>query len=168
MAAKPAGSEISKGAATRFGSATICRSDASRCLWRDGAQRASASVERAGEAADRVSPLACEERGFSSRIDLTGGRTLPCPRDRRGSTIGNPASERRAEDPELRARALPIRYPPTAPTAEPTTAVVHTFRSLLMASSKALNPAHKPTPNPAPAPPIVHVTVARGVRADRL
>ena len=167
MAASRVATKSSEWAATKFGSATIFRSGASRCLWRDGAQRASASVELAGEAADQVSPLASEERAFSSRIDLTGGRTLSRPRDCRRSKIGSPASERSAEDPELRARAFPISYPPTAPTAAPTTAVVQTFRSLLMASSKALNPAHKPTPNPAPAPPIVHVTVARGVCGDR-
>src|SRR5688572_13511075 len=80
--------------------------------------------------------------------------------------FGRPAMEGAVEDPDLRARDLPSRYPPTAPTAAPTTALVQTFRSLLIASSKALNPAHRPTPNPAPAPPIVQATVARPLVVD--
>lgn len=80
--------------------------------------------------------------------------------------FGAPATEGAVEDLDPRVRDLPIRYPPTAPTAAPTTALVQTFRSLLIASSKALNPAHRPTPNPAPAPPNVQVTVARPLFVD--
>ena len=76
MAPSRLATKSSEGAATRFGSATIFRSGAPRCLWRDGAQRASASVELAGEAADQVSPLASEERAFSSRIDPSGGKDV--------------------------------------------------------------------------------------------
>src|ERR1700752_4929407 len=53
---------------------------------------------------------------------------------------------------------LPSRLPARPPAAAPTSALVHTFRSLLIESSKALRPRNRPAPNPAPMPTIVHST----------
>ena len=101
-----------------------------------------------------------------SLSELTRGRSRSQLSEARALPLGAREMERLAEGLDPRVRDFPMRYPPTAPAAAPKTALVQTFRSLLIASSKALNPAHSPTPNPAPAPAIVQVNVARLVLVD--
>jgi hypothetical protein len=60
----------------------------------------------------------------------------------------------RAVEPTLRERSAAV----TPPAAAPTIAVVHTFRSLLIASSNLLSPRNTPAPKPAAAPRTVQAT----------
>jgi hypothetical protein len=53
-----------------------------------------------------------------------------------------------------RDKSAPARPPPIPPI----TAVVHTFRSLSIASSNLLRPMKTPAAKPAPAPTIVQIT----------
>ena len=80
----------------------------------------------------------------------------------RESDAGTARSRRGPEPALLTAGARPtFRLSSPAgspPAAAPTSALVHTFRSLLIASSNAWSPRNTPAPNPAPMPTSVQTT----------
>ena len=102
----------------------------------------------------RSALLTCESaRTFLNqrrmRVDAASARTSP--------SLSGGVMKTRDRDGFRRARVS--RYASVPPAAAPTIADVQTFRSLLIASSYAVSPAHRPMPKPAPAPTLVHKAV---------